>query len=848
MQSGLQYFSHDGCISSRIIATQAIITGTRKPDAFCVDGSDAPTGVMHVVVAGQRQLVESTLTMHHPGALRACGKRSSHGVHSTNIGDPHQHVRHGCRVGHWPQQVEDGRNSEFTSNRPHMTKRGMECRRKGKPKADFGDAAGHPLRRLFDSSAESLQHVCGATFAGGRSIAVLAHGNSYTRNDECGHGGYVDRAALVSPGADDVDGLLGDLRWQRNRRGSVAYGAQETTEFILRCFTSVVLEEKPTNLVGRQPSLQDLVHPRSRSFVRERISTERNARHRTKATSVTSGSPQRCYECPTEWTAVSGIVVSELEYGPPGGDQLFFDVSFRVAPGEHAAIVGANGVGKSTILRILTGQIEADAGEFSINGTMLYMTQDVGMSRPTDTLREMLIEVAPPALREAGRELVRAEHAMHTGADDGMAYATALSHWGDLGGYELESQWQASAQRSVKSQVDDVFTRLVSELSGGERKRLVLDLLLHSGADVLLLDEPDNYLDIPTRQWLEDELRTCPSTILMVSHDRTLLERCSNKIIAVEGSGCWVHGGSFATFPEAREKRQELLGDDLKRWHEEERRLFHHMKIMKQRAAQNFKNATKANAAETRWEKFVAAGPPPPPVPDQQIYVRLRGADAARRVAQLNGVSMHDLFRPFSDEIYHGERVALIGPNGTGKTHLLKALSQELTPTAGEVRFGPRTSVGVFTQINNRPDFLGRECIDIVHDRISDEERAMKTLARYGLRNQARQKFETLSGGQKARLEILRLEIEGHNVLLLDEPTDNLDIESSEALEKALDGFEGTVVAVSHDRTFLAQFDRYIMITDSGEVYALPDFDVALRGLQKPDQLATLKLAKPLHE
>ena len=848
MQSGLQYFSHDGCIASRIIATQAIITGTRKPDAFCVDGSDAPTGVMHVVVAGQRQLVESTVTMHHPGALRACGKRSSHGVHSTNIGDPHQHVRHGCRVGHWPQQVEDGRNSEFTSNRPHMTKRGMECRRKGKPKSDFGDAAGHPLRRLFDSSAESLQHVCGATFAGGRSIAVLAHGNSDTRNDECSHGGYVDRAALVSPGADDVDGLLGDLRWQRNRRGSVAYGAQETTEFILRCFTSVVLEEKPTNLVRRQPSLQDLVHPRSRSFVRERISTERNARHRTKATSVTSGSPQRCYECPTEWTAVSGIVVSELEYGPPGGDQLFFDVSFRVAPGEHAAIVGANGVGKSTILRILTGQIEADAGEFSINGTMLYMTQDVGMSRPTDTLREMLIEVAPPALREAGRELVRAEHAMHTGADDGMAYATALSHWGDLGGYELESQWQASAQRSVKSQVDDVFTRLVSELSGGERKRLVLDLLLHSGADVLLLDEPDNYLDIPTRQWLEDELRTCPSTILMVSHDRTLLERCSNKIIAVEGSGCWVHGGSFATFPEAREKRQELLGDDLKRWHEEERRLFHHMKIMKQRAAQNFKNATKANAAETRWEKFVAAGPPPPPVPDQQIYVRLRGADAARRVAQLNGVSMHDLFRPFSDEIYHGERVALIGPNGTGKTHLLKALSQELTPTAGEVRFGPRTSVGVFTQINNRPDFLGRECIDIVHDRISDEERAMKTLARYGLRNQARQKFETLSGGQKARLEILRLEIEGHNVLLLDEPTDNLDIESSEALEKALDGFEGTVVAVSHDRTFLAQFDRYIMITDSGEVYALPDFDVALRGLQKPDQLATLKLAKPLHE
>ena len=171
----------------------------------------------------------------------------------------------------------------------------------------------------------------------------------------------------------------------------------------------------------------------------------------------------------------------------------------------------------------------------------------------------------------------------------------------------------------------DFATRLVGELSGGERKRLVLELLLSSNADVLLLDEPDNYLDIPTRAWLEEQIRQCRSTILMVSHDRTLLERVSTKIVVIEGSGCWVHGGSYATFGEARQKRQEQLGDELKRWNDEERRLFQHMKIMKQRAAQNFKNATKANAAETRWEKFVAAGPPPPPVPDQHIYVNLRG-------------------------------------------------------------------------------------------------------------------------------------------------------------------------------------------------------------------------------
>jgi len=545
-------------------------------------------------------------------------------------------------------------------------------------------------------------------------------------------------------------------------------------------------------------------------------------------------------------TPVSSIVVSELAYAPPGADQLFFDVSFGVAPGEHAAIVGANGVGKSTILRILSQVIEADDGEYTVNGNMLTMTQEVGMSNPNDTLREMLVEVAPKHLRTAGRALIAAEKAMADGTDDGMGYATALGDWGDLGGYELESDWQAAAQRSVKTPVDDFSRRLVSELSGGERKRLVLDLLLTSGADVLLLDEPDNYLDIPTRGWLEEEIKKCRSTILMVSHDRTLLERVATKIIVIEGSGCWSHGGSYVTFPDARAKRQELLGDDLKRWNDEERRLFHHMKIMKQRAAQNFKNATKANGAETRWEKFVAAGPPPPPVADQHIHVRFRGADSARRVVKFEDVSIGNLFLPFSEEVHFGERVGLIGPNGTGKTHLLNALFGKKEDLSGTITFGPRTSVGMFTQINDRPEFRGRTCIDIVRDKLVEEEKSMRALARYGLRNNARQEFQTLSGGQKARLEILSLELAGHNVLLLDEPTDNLDIESSEALERALDGFEGTVIAVSHDRTFLAQFDRFIMITDDGEVYALPDYDVAMTGLAAPEQLAQVRLAKPL--
>ncbi|MEO1056936.1 MAG: ABC-F family ATP-binding cassette domain-containing protein [Actinomycetota bacterium] len=543
---------------------------------------------------------------------------------------------------------------------------------------------------------------------------------------------------------------------------------------------------------------------------------------------------------------MSGIVVSELDYAPPGSDSLFFDVSFGVSPGDHAAIVGPNGVGKSTMLRILAGELQPDAGTYTVAGSVLTMQQDAGMGSPERPLREMLLEVAPAELRTAGRTLFAAERAMADGDTDGMAYAEAISAWGDLGGYELEAKWAAAAERSVKTHVDDFAERRVGELSGGERKRLVLDLLLTAGADVLLIDEPDNYLDIPTRVWLEEQILACASTILMVSHDRALLERVATKLVVLEGAGCWVHGGSYATFPEAREQRQARLGDALQRWRNEERRLFRHMKIMKQRAAVNFKNASKANAAETRWERFVAAGPPPPPVPEQRINVGLRGADSARRVLALTDVSVGDLFFPFSAEVYFGERVGLVGPNGTGKTHLLHALAGEAPPDEGSIVMGPRTSVGTFTQVNDRPDFRGRDVVDIVAERVANEEHAMKALARYRLADHARQRFDTLSGGQKARLEVLCLELEGHNVLLLDEPTDNLDIESSDALEQALDGFVGTVVSVSHDRTFLERMDRFLMIDDDGAVFGLPDFAVAMAALADPDAVRSLPLVEPL--
>jgi ATPase subunit of ABC transporter with duplicated ATPase domains len=427
-----------------------------------------------------------------------------------------------------------------------------------------------------------------------------------------------------------------------------------------------------------------------------------------------------------------------------------------------------------------------------------------------------------------------------------MRLGEAIADWSELGGYELEGEWDAACRRIVRASLDEVGPRLTSELSGGERKRLVLEVLLAGEAPVLLLDEPDNFLDVPAKLALERRIAESRKTVVLISHDRDLLGAAVGSILTLENSGAWMHGGSYRTYPEARARRQELLGDRLEQWKREERRLFQFYKIMKQRAAISDANARRADAAETRWRKFVDAGPPPAPVKDQQIQVRLPGADSARRVVDMRKIAIDGLVRPFEDEIHLGERVGLIGPNGSGKTHLIRLLAGEEIPHAGELRIGNRVSPGLFTQLNARADLAHRVVLDVVQERLGALEPSMRALARYRLQEAANRSTDTLSGGQKARLEILCLELEGHNLLLLDEPTDNLDIESSEALEEALEGFVGTVVAVSHDRAFLRRLDRFLLLAHDGTVYGLPDTESALEALAEPDTVAGARLAKPL--
>ena len=545
---------------------------------------------------------------------------------------------------------------------------------------------------------------------------------------------------------------------------------------------------------------------------------------------------------------MSHIVVSNLAYAHPGGELLFTGVSFKIPPAQHVGLVGANGVGKSTLLRVLAGELPANNGNVDI-GTFAYMPQDVGVGAGGRTVRELLLDAAPAQLRGAGRRMHAAERDLAAGSDPtaaGMQLGEAFGDWSELGGYELEGRWDASCRRIVRAGLDEVGPRAIAHLSGGERKRLVLDVLFDSDAAVLLLDEPDNFLDVPAKLDLEARIVASKKTILLISHDRDLLGAGTDAILTLEANGIWTHGGSYRTYPEARTRRQELLGDRLEQWKREERRLFRFYKTMKQRAAISDVLANRADAAETRWRRFVDAGPPPAPVTDQQIKVRIPGADSARIVVALRDVAIDGLVRPFEDEVHFGERVGLIGPNGSGKTHLLRLLVGEPIAHEGEVRIGNRVSAGLFTQLNTRADLEGRVVLDVAQERLGALEPAMRALARYRIQETSYRTTDTLSGGQKARLEILCLELEGHNLLLLDEPTDNLDIDSAEAIEEALESLAGTVVAASHDRAFLRRLDRFLLLAHDGSVYALPDAESALQALAEPEHVAAARLAKRL--
>ncbi|MFY0406655.1 ABC-F family ATP-binding cassette domain-containing protein [Solicola sp. PLA-1-18] len=539
------------------------------------------------------------------------------------------------------------------------------------------------------------------------------------------------------------------------------------------------------------------------------------------------------------------VELSGIRYELPDGRVLLDDVGLRVGDGAKVALVGSNGAGKTTLLRIVTGELAPHAGTVTRSGGLGVMRQVVG--RGSQDVRDLLLSVAPPRVRAAAAAVDEVELALMETDDERtqMRYATLLAEYADAGGYDTEVMWDACCTEALGVGFDRARFRDLDTLSGGEQKRLVLEALLRGPDEVLLLDEPDNFLDVPGKRWLEERLAASPKTVLYVSHDRELLANTATRVATVElgaaGNSLWVHPGGFGSYHDARKARFERFEELRRRWDEEHVKLRELMLMYKNKAAYNDGLASRYQAAKTRLAKFEEAGPPQAVPREQNVVMRLTGGRTGKRAVVCEDLELTGLMKPFDLELWYGERVAVLGSNGSGKSHFLRLLAaggsdpdvehqpvgeRPMDPVrhTGRAKLGARVRPGWFDQVHDHPELVGRTLLQVLgrgddHRAGMDREKAARTLDRYELAHAAEQAFEQLSGGQQARFQILLLELSGATLLLLDEPTDNLDVQSAEALEEGLASFDGTVVAVTHDRWFARGFDRFLVYGSDGSVY-----------------------------
>ena len=513
--------------------------------------------------------------------------------------------------------------------------------------------------------------------------------------------------------------------------------------------------------------------------------------------------------------------VAHVSHVLPDGRALLDDASFRIGEGLTAALVGPNGAGKTTLLRLLAGDIQPQSGTVTATGGLGVMRQFIGGNHDIPTVRDLLLSVSVPRLQQAAALLDAAELAMMERDDERvqLRYAAALAEWGEAGGYDAEVHWDTCCIAAFGIPYDQCRWRDVSTLSGGEQKRLVLESLLRGPDGVLLLDEPDNYLDVPAKRWLEQQLADTPKTVLVISHDRELLAACAQRIVTVEDRHVWVHGGGFAGYAQARLDRISRLEELRRRWDEEHEKLKELVRTYRQKASYNSDMASRLQAAVTRLRRFEEEGPPELAPREQNVRMRLRGGRTGKRAVICESLVLTGVTGAFDAEIWFDDRVAILGANGSGKSSFLRLLAGEQVPHEGGARLGARVVPGFFAQTHARPDLDGRAPAEILmteHALLNNE--AMSALARYELQGCARQPFGTLSGGQQARLQILLLELAGSTLLLLDEPTDNLDLPSAEALQQGLESYQGTVLAVTHDRWFARSFERFLVFLPDGRV------------------------------
>lgn len=531
------------------------------------------------------------------------------------------------------------------------------------------------------------------------------------------------------------------------------------------------------------------------------------------------------------------------------GEDIFTRVNFEVKTGERIGVVGRNGAGKSTLMKIIAGVEDYDSGHISKikNLRMGYLTQQMTlnssasvfeeMSKPFEHLKkmELLIREETNWLADHASNYYSEEYQQHM-----ERYESLTNQFEQLDGYQYESKIK-TVLHGLNFNEDD-FDKPINDFSGGQKTRLSLAQMLLNEPDLLLLDEPTNHLDLETTKWLEDYLKYFKGAIVIISHDRYFLDKIVTQIYDVALGDVKRYVGNYEQFIEQRDKYYESRMQEYERQQDEIKRL-------ETFVDKNITRASTSGMAKSRrktLEKMERIDKPMLDARSANIqfgFNRNTGNDVMH-IRNLKIGYDSPITSPINIEVSKGDHIAIIGPNGVGKTTLIKTIAQRQNQLEGEITFGANLQIGYYDQ--KQAEFKSNKTIiDYVWDQYPtmNEKDIRAILGRFlFVQDDVKKVINDLSGGEKARLQLALLMLQRDNVLILDEPTNHLDIDSKEMLEQALKDFEGTILFVSHDRYFINQLANKVfdLNYDGGQMY-LGDYQYYI---EKTEEAAALEAFK----